>query len=205
MPSGYTEKVQSGEITDLAGFVWRCAREMGALIGMRHDSLDAPIPERFEPDTQWHEDQLAAARERLAGIVWTTRDEISEMQRADYEQAVIDAAERGARRAIRAERYEKMIAAVAEWEPPSPDHEGLKTFMLNQLQDSLKMDCWPVAEPHRDPRPVTQYKVDQILKCQKDIDYHTKGIAEETERVEARNDWLRVLRESIPQPATPDQ
>lgn len=67
MPTGYTEAVQSGEVTEFRDFALRCARAMGALIMMRDDPMDAPIPDEFKP-SDWNRKQLDKARFRLADV-----------------------------------------------------------------------------------------------------------------------------------------
>jgi hypothetical protein len=48
MPTGYTAKLME-EGQSFPEFAMRCARNFGALIMMRDESLDVPIPEQFEP------------------------------------------------------------------------------------------------------------------------------------------------------------
>ena len=64
MPTGYTASVADGRVTEFAPFALQCARAMGALIMMRDEPHDAPIPERFEA-SDYYSKSLAEARERL--------------------------------------------------------------------------------------------------------------------------------------------
>lgn len=61
MPTGYTNRIQNGEITEFKDFALACARAFGALISMRDDALDAPMPAEILPDTKYHDDHIAAA------------------------------------------------------------------------------------------------------------------------------------------------
>jgi hypothetical protein len=50
MPTGYTDCVRSGEVTEFADFAMKCARAFGACIEMRDEPSGTPIPEAFEPE-----------------------------------------------------------------------------------------------------------------------------------------------------------
>jgi hypothetical protein len=49
MPTGYTAPIADGMTFEQ--FALGCARAFGALVTMRDEPSDAPIPERLEPDT----------------------------------------------------------------------------------------------------------------------------------------------------------
>lgn len=51
MPTGYTAGVKDGTVTDFKAFVMQCARAFGALIDMRDDPSDVPIPKSFAPSS----------------------------------------------------------------------------------------------------------------------------------------------------------
>jgi hypothetical protein len=62
MTTGYTAAI-ANDIT-FNDFAMRCARAMGALVMMRDEPFDAPIPERFEP-SDYHIKKIADASARL--------------------------------------------------------------------------------------------------------------------------------------------
>jgi hypothetical protein len=64
MPTGYTSKIATGEMTSLRHFILTCARGMGALVHMRDEPSDAILPLRLEPDTSYHDDEIARAPKR---------------------------------------------------------------------------------------------------------------------------------------------
>jgi len=63
MPTGCTAKLMS-EGQTFHEFIMQCARNFGALIMMRDDPWDAPIPDKFEP-YGYHAKKLIEAREEL--------------------------------------------------------------------------------------------------------------------------------------------
>lgn len=73
MPTGYTADLMEKGM-EFKPFVLQCARAFGALITMRDDSLDAPIPEKFEPD-DYHIKKLAEAIQEQKRLQSMTDDE----------------------------------------------------------------------------------------------------------------------------------
>lgn len=197
MPTGYTADVQSGKIATFPEFAMQCARAFGALITMRDDPSDAKIPDRFEADTSYYDEKIAAARSSL--------DEIQLLSDAECERRATesntDAMKRHedwlAEKRLHRKRYNDMRALVSAWTPPSPDHAGLKTFMLEQLDSSIDFDC---SEVHMEP-PVTlsgeEWRKQEIKRATRDLEYSLKHHREEVEQTQERNRWIRLLRESL--------
>lgn len=193
MPSGYTVDVANGKITTLSEFALCCARGMGALIMMRDDPWDAPIPERFEP-SRYHADKL----DELGG-------ELLRLRSLTPEQAVAEAeAERGkvqrsnktyrVEKAAEAQRYRAMLAKVEAWEGAP---EGIKEFMLSQLRESVRFDG---GDPYQVPLPPadgTTWRADKLEEVEKDIAYHAKEHDQDVQRTELRNAWIAQLRASL--------
>jgi hypothetical protein len=170
---------------------------MGALILMRDERMDAPIPERFEPD-DYHKDAEAKAREeyeRLKGLSMET----AHKEHREYLDS--EFARRQTRRredTTVVDRYKAMLVKVQAWEPPTPEHEGLKKFMVSQLEESIKWDgpsdgsFESVIET--DPE---KWHHARIARAMKDVDCHKQHHAEEVARTESRNNWIKTLRESL--------
>ena len=196
MPTGYTADVQSGKVTDFSEFAMQCARSSGALGMMRGEPSGAEIPETFKPST-YNAERLVEARAQLAKINAMTTDQREAAARSEYEAACASQeryeTERGEQRA----RYQAMIDKVTVWTPPTPDHVGMKDFMLNQLAESIDFDC----SPSFDRRPTMKKRDDwfseAVSKAERDIEYHTKEHAKEVERAASRTAWIAALRQSL--------
>lgn len=197
MPTGYTEAVQSGEISELPDFALRCARAFGALVDLRDEPLSAPIPERLHPHVKYHEEQIAKASARLADLRAMSPDEVQRAAAWSYAQAHRSWQEYRAGRQQRRQRYETMLAKVSAWEPPTPEHVGLKHFMVVQLTESIEFDC----NEEFDDAPVAQqasaWLATEVERAQRDLNYHVEALSQEVERTESRNAWLAALRASL--------
>ena len=195
MPTGYTAAVQSGEITTLDAFAFRCARAFDALITMRDEPLDAPIPERLEPNTDYHDKKLAEAMERLNELTKLTPEQAEFRAHQAYEEAVAAYMRCKEDKAEEFERYETMLAKVISWSVPEKLAD-LKKFMVEQLQESIRFDCgYEPAEPARVDGAA--WLASEIKDASDDVAHHAKRRAEEIARTTARNEWLAALRANI--------
>jgi hypothetical protein len=193
MPTGYTAAIADG-IT-FREYALGCARAFGALITMRDDPQDAPIPERFRP-SDWHANELQKASERLTTLRLMSPAEADIAAQQEYEEAVTRENKYAQERAALRSKYEAMLAKVIAWQAPTPDHVGYKEFMEQQIRDSIKWDC---SDYERAPERWTgkEWLARAIEKAKHDIEYHTRQHAEEIERVRGRNAWIKALRDSL--------
>lgn len=197
MPTGYTANVQDGKDT-FEQFVWRCARAFGALITMRDDPQDAEVPEKFEVDA-YHYQQVRSAEEEVARFRDMTDEEAELGAEQEYREAVEFNRQQLKRRRDKKANYEAMLKRVTDWEPPSPDHEKLREFMIEQLKLSLRFDC--EGEPYlREARrmPAKEWLRIHRESAAKLLHSRRLHLREEEERVRERNEWIRKLRESVP-------
>lgn len=197
MPTAYTNFVADNENLTFPEFAMLCAREFGALASMRDEPLDAPVPERFEPD-DFYRKQYEAAKAEYDDFIANppTEEELSK----EYDEYVATQKEQYAEiianKREKRERYNRMLTKVLKWQPPTPDHEGLRRFMIQQLQESIEYDCaeYDLALPDREQ--YVSYGMDpEVYRGRRDRN-HAKWESE-VERVAKRNQWLKDLRDSL--------
>lgn len=199
MPSGYTAKMYEGEDQSFDDFVMSCARGMGALITMRDEPMDAPIPDAFEP-SDYHAKAIEDAEWRLRNLD-TVSDESARLQAdQEYQQAHAAWMESRRKEAELRERYVAMLAKVQAWEPPTPDHVHFKEFMVEQLTGSIDFDCpsdWPTWRPEPQPKSIEEWKSEKRAKAERDLTYHSEEHAKEIARARERTEWVTALRLSL--------
>lgn len=196
MPTGYTARlVDKGQTFE--EFVWTCARGMGALIMMRDDPMDAPVPERFEP-SGYHKERISEAIALRARLEAMNNDERIAYGMAKRNEGLDRARKYLADEQAQNERLDAMLSAVGAWTPPTSDHEGMKKFMLEQLRISRQDSAWARKSLAEDAAksPMDCYAMD-AAKCEHDIAYHTAEHEKEVARTEERNKWLAALRDSL--------
>jgi hypothetical protein len=195
MPTGYTAAVADGTITELEPFALQLARGMGALITMRDDPHDAPIPDRFEA-TDRHSRKLAELRAECDALLALSTADAQAAADAEYAAYEGDRAKAEAEQTERRNRYNSMLAKVVAWQGAP---EGIKEFALEQLHRGRDFDCGEPFRYWRDPpeRDGAKWREAKIKRLHRDMEYHAAEDAKERERTESRNTWLAQLRASL--------
>lgn len=164
---------------------------------MRDDSLDTPIPDRF-PVSDYHVKAKAsaiAALAKLEGMTVERRVAFGEKRKAELLQCYENGSEKNR---VENARLEEMERQVSGWTPPSRDHEGLKTFMLQQIGTSRhNTDYYATQIADIRTKSPGDYFNEAVAKEKRDIEYHTKEHKGEVERSSERNEWVRLLRQSL--------
>lgn len=196
MPTGYTAPVEDGKITDFTEFAMNCARAFGALVELR-DDMAAPIPNTFKAHS-YHADALARARAELKELNDTTEPEAETRAEAEYRSGMEAWEQAKQDREVKRHRLQSMLDRVNAWTPPTKDHQGLKTFMAEQLSETILLDC-----DHDDerwiPKRLTakQWREQRLKHVLDNIEYHKKNADAERKRAGDNTAWVRALRDSL--------
>lgn len=201
MPTGYTAAVQDGTATELRDFALACARNFGALIHMRDEPWDAPIPTGLTCDTGYHDEEIAAARARLDELSALGLDECNARAADEYAEALRQHAERRTKRERDRRRYDAMIAKVTLWDVPE-DLRGLREFMLKQLTDSIECDCSDAWDEEPTPLAGEAWRRERLQAASRDFGYHLEERRKKVECIQERQRWLDTLRAALPEPIT---
>lgn len=196
MPTGYTAKVEDGTVTELRDYMLICARAFGALISMRDDPMDAPIPEKLEPSTDYYDEQIAALTKEISRLSAMTADEALTASLAANDETRRLHREYEAADQLRLDRHLAMAEKVKAWEPPSPEHVEYKAFMLQQLEVSSR---WLGTKRELPPMPIgEQWRHERLADLAENLARAHKSRAEEIERTAGRQKWLDDLRGALP-------
>lgn len=195
MPTGYTDAIGKGATFE--EFVWSCARAFGALVMMRDDPTDAPIPE-FEPHTEYYDGRLAECEAKLKELREMSPQQANAAASRAHEAEMETWRQREVERKDLEAKYSAMRERVATWEPPTPDHAGLKRFMLEQIDESIRFDCSPWDAPS--PLDGPEWMKREIERAARGIASSHENIAGEIARAKERNAWVKALDESVARP-----
>jgi len=196
MPTGYTSIIEDKADVTFEEFAWRCARAFGACVMQRDDGLEAKVLLKQEPG-EYHARQRHEARNNLDAF---NRNSTAQL-RDEYATSLANTrqahAEATAGYESRKAAYDRMTEKVQAWVAPTPDHEGMKVFMLDQIRISTEL-----MGP---PEPLTEvtfedWRVGQRARFERDIAYHGERLAEEEARCADRTAWLMALVGSIGTP-----
>jgi hypothetical protein len=196
MATGYTYNVVEGKTTEFKDFLLQCARAFGACIMQRDDDITEHPKLSFVDD--YHLNCWKQAKENLERAEseslerFTERKKISIKKKHDY------LVEYEKEKQIQKDRLEKMLESVRAWTPPTADHENLKSFMIDQLKETMRYDgnVNPVPEIDYD-QDYAQLREEHIQYLKRDVEYHYNKYIEEVETVTKRNEWIAKLYESV--------
>lgn len=188
------EKKQS-----LRDYALSCAKAFGHLYRLRDASSDAPVPDPLVPD-EHHRRGLEAATAELARLEAMSAEERFsyghdwKKRRAEELRASIK------RSADEMQQVASTLGRVLAWEPPSPQHVELKTFMHKQLTDALKDNsnewAYQALDVIEKEQPLSLFS-NALLNATRDVCYHAENWAKEQARTADANQWLQQLRDSI--------
>ena len=200
MPTGYTAPIYEREENfTFKKSAMRCARNFGALIEMRGEPLDAEIDfdKCFQP-SDYYKKALERVEKEYQEFLDNppTAEELGkkydEKVNNDFEKFL----ERKESRKALQEIYTAMLEQVKAWEPPTEEHNGLKEFMIRQLQESVYYDC-VVYSPYTDDREeYIKYHMspEPLLK---EIAYYKERYEKEVELCNNRKQWVIKLMQSL--------
>jgi hypothetical protein len=160
---------------------------------MRDDPIDAPIPEEFKPDT-YYDERLAEDMKRLAEVRAMSDAECGWAAIAEHDDAVSRRAKYITDKDAEAARLNAMLAKVQAWNPPTPDHSEMKSFMIQQLEVSMPGDYVPANPVLLDGLTWRMQTIERLTEA---AVRHQEEIRKENDRAAGRTEWLRQLRQSL--------
>lgn len=202
MPTGYTSYIKDGKITSGKEFLKLCTRAFGIAVDLKDESLDVPTPNHFEPHPYYekaYKDSLVS-REKAYSM---TLEEVKEDIISKYND------NKGRVEKILEEykdedkKYLKVREEVEKWTPPTPEHENLKKFCLEQIDMSLNTSLYKWCEEdinkELDTSDDTIKKYIDILRDNADekLKRAYKKYQEELKRVEEKNLWMKQFLDSL--------
>lgn len=191
MPTGYTAPIEDGTLTDFRTFALRCARAFGATIEQRDEAIDA-LPRERKIDT-YYRTRVEEALENQKRLNAMTLTEAEHAAQVEYDKSVATREEVKREHALRAGRYATMLAEVEMWEPPTPEHEGLKRFMIEQITESLPRGGYPKVVK----LTAKAWLADRRTRAEEEVERASKAFNDEKERVANANAWIRALYDSL--------
>lgn len=198
MPTGYTAAIADG--IDFLTFAMDCARAFGACVTLRDEPGGGDkIPESFEPNNyyQGQIDKVNAQISQLRSISPAEANRRAEQEWKDGEARRI---ERLQEKADLRTKYEAILVKAENWIPPTSEHVGLKQFMIDQINESIRFDC---STSHLDS-PLERlggeaWLADQLRRREGELQYYEEQNKKEIERSSQRTAWVRALRNSLKQ------
>lgn len=206
MLTGYTAGLLDGSIKSFKEFGMICARAFGATKHMRDDTLDTPYTPML-PSSYY----LNAVQEKIEKI--EEEMDLSDEEAAKRQIELLNKEkEQVYKRLKKIDEGEKtvngMLHKVISWIPPTPDHDELKTFMIEQLHvtgtDSStkgyyknKLKEIDEALASTTPEKMAQLREERIEKLISELNRLLEEAEKEHEKCQQANEWVETLQKSL--------
>lgn len=198
MPTGYTAPLLDGKIKTFRDFAIECSKAFGVYVEFRDTPVDVP------PETLKVSDYYYKALEEAQKAVDEVKDKKDEDLRKIYDKDLEDTKKYYTEQ-LEKDRQENvildnMIAEVLKWQYPTPEHAGIRSFMLEQLElskNNTKYYEERLSEAFNPPSFSEWFK-DHMLSIENDLDRAKKNLEEQEQRVANNNKWIATFRSSLP-------
>lgn len=195
MPSGYTISITDGK--SFEDFVVSCARAFGAFVHQRDDNGK----NKFARVSNHYLNEILVAEQKLSKLTALSNYDRQLYARKIKQNELDRLKEWLKQQKDMLAKYENMLLNVLLWEPPTRDHEALKEFMIQEIEDSIKWDCDTIYT-EKDIKRLERKSLKDIfskeLKQVKDsLEYYKESYDKEKDRVEKANKWIIELYNSL--------
>jgi hypothetical protein len=194
MPTGYTSIIEEGDGCTFEQYLIRCVNAF--VRGYDENGFYTEIPQRVTSSgAAYNDERLREDMQALRELEVMTLEERIRAAVAANAEAQERHREWIARQTTLRERYTKMQEQVEQWHPPTPAHQELRNFMLQQLSESCRWDF--MNSPAPKPRTAADWYNTKRAGLLKSIGYHTTELAKGCEWEAKMATWLRDLRKSL--------
>jgi hypothetical protein len=195
MASAITARIKEDREISVREYLETCAKMCGPLIHMRDEKLHEPI--RLRHVSPYTKGRVLTAEDRLEDAKAMTLEKAERELERSYEYDLDRYEDRIKEAALLKKRYEDMLVKVKAWEPPTEEHKHVKEIAIEQLESAIRFDCNTehfVKPVKQDPQ---EYINMRIKWCEDELQRARESLAEEGERVEWANTWIKTLQESL--------
>lgn len=136
MPTGHTKRIYDGQIS-FREFIEDISEGFG--FGRRGSIYETSVPDEY------YAKKVAEAEARISELEGMDAEAIVAESEAANQMSVLRHLEDKKQTLELRARYERKIAELQSWRVPAK-LEGVRSFALEQLHDSLRFDCMPALE-----------------------------------------------------------
>lgn len=207
MPTGYTAGILDGKITTFSQFVKQSMRAFGACNHMVDMNFEEDYIERSP--SSFYKTKIKELEGVIEQISLLTDAEILENKKKELEEKKRDILEQIKKKEKYTNVLMEILKEAKEWEPPTEEHVGIKSFMIDQLESTIKYDCDLLYEKNKLKKVqaelenfpnfelVTEERTKRIEKAKTDIEDYTKEYEKEIKRCQEANQWVKELLGSL--------
>jgi hypothetical protein len=204
MPTGYTAEIIDGKVTTFKEFAQKCMRAFGSTIHMRDEPLDKKyVPRKVE---KYYIESVKEAKKKLDELKKADDqffiNKVKGELKSDYtyyEEKLEKVLESKA-------RLDSILKDAKNWSPPTEDHTGIKDFMIQQLEETLKYDgnteyyeteLKEIKKKMESPIDISTIRKEMIEDAEEDLENSKNRLEEEIKRCDDSNKWVEEFLKSI--------
>lgn len=207
MATGYTYFIENGDISTGAEFLKKCIRNFGCCIDQREDPLSSPLITEVKPSS-YYKEQYENTVKKYDEFKSKTNDEIREMMRDQRDKVLSDTERYLSKQKLLRNKYLIVREDVENWVPPTPDHEGIKRFALEQIGMSIpteddineleeKVKKLKNSSTEINEGDIGQYIIDTMRYFERDIEYYRQKMIEDEEQASKRTKFIQDFLSSL--------
>lgn len=202
MPTSFTAFVLENPSATFEQFAWLCTRAMMPTILLRDSDLRIPTEADLvqaigASGLVGEEERFAAKQAELAAAEAKTSEQWAAENAASFARRSKEHEESAVRSKAARERLQAMLMHTTMWSPPSPEHEGLKKFMVDQLTGEVgRTDPGPAPTPMSDD----DFQADMLAYYRRAVEYGKQYLEQAQRNVAHRQAWFLALQQSVPRP-----
>lgn len=203
MPTGYTAGIVDGTTKDFKEYATHCMRNFGATMHMR----DEPWDKEWEPakPSDYHIKEIEKAKKRLADAQTLSLEELAQERGEQLEKDKEYHLNKIAEKQIIVDRLRGFLSDAEKFNPPTEEHLGVKRFMIQQIEETIKFDgsdkyhreaLERIDAELKDLQP-EKIKADFIEYAEKDLKYHETEYKKDVKRCEDSNRWVEQFLQAL--------
>lgn len=201
MPTGYTYGIEQGKISTFQEFAKECMRAF--VIHMRDDDNN----KEYYPQTLsgYYSKELSNSRRSLTNIMKLSDKDVISKRKCELIKDKKYASNRIVEKKKLLVKLNEMLSKAKEYQSPTEEHNGIRDFMIQQLETTIDHDCdtkyseRELVEINAELKNINPIVVrENCIKSEKEnIERYLKGHNEEVDRCNANNKWASDFLKSI--------
>lgn len=201
MPTGYTAGILDGSITTFQQFARKCLRAF--VIHMRDDPNDMEYYER--KPSNYHTKEIKSAKKRLETVRKATDEEIISLETKRLKEDRKYHIKANKESIEDKKKLESFLKKSKSYSPPTKKHEGVKNFMIEQLQSTIDQDgnnsyhlknLEEIDNRLNDLDPIS-VREEMTKSAVWDLAHHTESNEKEIKNSADTNKWVKDFMDSI--------
>lgn len=202
MPTGFTQYIESGQVTSGSEFLKLCTRAFGVAASIKDEPLSTPTPTHFEPNT-YYLNLYESDIKYLERVQCYTLEDMRQKMIDDHMAMISTYKDCIERRSDINQRYENIKNQIELWVPPTEDHQSLKKFALDQINESMDSDYINFMKKQIDTsidvsdEAVKQELDNTIAMARRSVERSKQLWQDELKRTEDRNSYMSELTKSL--------